>query len=229
LATVAPASANALRGDFIVNYIIYMNPGGSVNDYYVQYSLVLHGNSVGHSVNITMELPENSRLIDYSGSPIINGNSLTWITYIPPYGQSQVRVDFRPFFTTLPIADVRFTELLNGSRVVGDEVNGSVGSMVTLRLSLSNRIPYPAVATVSLVRTSGVDYGYSESPTLSQNLAGYTVDYWLMQVGNESTLVFNMTMVDMGPWHAVRLSPVNVEIGVNVNSSIALLRNEISG
>jgi len=223
-----PLTLADLRGDFSINYVIYMTPWGSVDDYYAQYHLGLHGDSLSHVVNVSILLPQGSRLISYSGSPTINGDLLTWILELKPYADVEVYVDFKPFFTTLPIAELSYGVWLNGSKVTSNVINGSVGSVLVIQLSINNTIPYPIISTISLTRNNGVEYGYSQVPDFNQRLAGYVVDYWLMQVRDQSMLRINATIIDMGPWHSIRMNPLTITAEINLNSSMELLSNEIT-
>ncbi|MGC9154002.1 MAG: hypothetical protein ACP5GY_09825, partial [Vulcanisaeta sp.] len=145
-----------------------------------------------------------------------------------PYSQKTLNVRFQPVYTLLPIALLNYRILVNKSSINSTIVNGGVGTNVDLSLNVTNLLPFPIMTTITLTRQSGLFYEYNVTPTLTQNILGYEVDYWIFNTENASSLSIGMVVENMGPWHSVRINPVTVEASIDLNESIKSLNETIN-
>jgi hypothetical protein len=83
------------------------------------------------------------------------------------------------------------------------------------------------MTTISLTRQSGLYYEYNITPTITQNVLGYEVDYWLFSTSNNTSFGLGMVVEDLGPWHSIRVNPVGVQVSIDLNQSINSLRGAI--
>ncbi|WP_054842679.1 hypothetical protein [Vulcanisaeta distributa] len=220
----------SLNAYFTVNYVTYLNPNNQATNYYIEYSLVLYNNEpYPISLNVTMNvLPYSSILYVSPSAASISGNAVTWIITLQPYSQETLDVRFKPVYTLLPIASMDYQILVNGSSINSTTVNGGVGTNVSISVNVTNLLPFPIMTTLTLTRQSGLFYEYNVTPTLTQNILGYEVDYWIFNTENSSSLTLGMVVENMGPWHSVRINPITVQASIDLNESINSLNEAIN-
>ena len=226
----AIAHANEpIRGYFVVNYVTNLSPTGQVIDYYVEYSLVLYNyEPYAAPLRISMELPQYSSVLYVSPPTNVSGNEVTWIINLQPYSEEKLEVRFKPIYTVLPIALLSYQVLINGTPANSTIINGGVGTEVKLLINITSMLPFPVMSTVSLTRQSGLYYEYNVTPTITQNVMGYEMDYWLFNTSNNTSMSLGMVIEDMGPWHSVRINPVSIQVSIDLNQSMNSLRNAIN-
>lgn len=221
----------SLNAYFTVNYVTYLNPpNGQATDYYIEYSLVLYNNEpYPISLNVTMKvLPYSSILYVSPSTALVSGDTVTWVITLQPYSQETLNVRFKPVYTLLPIASMNYRILVNGSSINSTMVNGGVGTNVNISVNVTNLLPFPIMTTLTLTRQSGLFYEYNVTPTLTQNILGYEVDYWIFNTKNSSSLSLSMVVENMGPWHSVRINPITVQASIDLNGSISSLNEAIN-
>ncbi|ADN49740.1 hypothetical protein [Vulcanisaeta distributa] len=219
-----------LNAYFTVNYVTYLNPNGQATDYYIEYSLVLYNNEpYTISLNVTMKvLPYSSILYVSPSTALISGDAVTWVITLQPYSQETLNVRFKPVYTLLPIASMNYRILVNESSINSTMVNGGVGTNVNISVNVTNLLPFPIMTTLTLTKQSGLFYEYNVTPTLTQNILGYEVDYWIFNTENSSSLSLGMVVENMGPWHSVRINPITVQASIDLNGSINSLNEAIN-
>jgi hypothetical protein len=229
LAISSIAHANeAVRGYFVVNYVTYLNPSGQATNYYIEYSLTLYNNEpYPIPLTISIELPQYSSVIYTSPTANVTSNEVTWIVNLQPYSEETLEVRFKPIYTVLPIASLDYQVLVNGTPVNTTIINGGVGTRINLLTNITNLLPFPTMTTISLTRQSGLYYEYNITPTITQNVLGYEVDYWLFSTSNNTSFGLGMVVEDLGPWHSIRVNPVGVQVSIDLNQSINSLRGAI--
>ncbi|MFP3484813.1 MAG: hypothetical protein RXO23_02430 [Vulcanisaeta sp.] len=218
-----------IRGYFVVNYVTNLSPTGQVIDYYVEYSLMLYNHEpYAVSLRISMELPQYSSVLYVSPPTNVSGNEVTWIINLQPYSEENLEVRFKPIYTVLPIALLSYQVLINGTPANSSIISGGVGTEVKLLINITNMLPFPVMSTVSLTRQSGLYYEYNVTPTITQNVMGYEMDYWLFNTSNNTSMSLGMVIEDMGPWHSVRINPVSIQVSIDLNQSMNSLRSAIN-
>ena len=229
LAISSNAHANeAVRGYFVVNYVTYLNPSGQATNYYIEYSLTLYNNEpYPIPLTISIELPQYSSVIYTSPTANVTSNEVTWVVNLQPYSEETLEVRFKPIYTVLPIASLDYQVLVNGTPVNTTIINGGVGTRINLLTNITNLLPFPTMTTISLTRQSGLYYEYNITPTITQNILGYEVDYWLFSTSNNTSFGLGMVVEDLGPWHSIRVNPVGVQVSIDLNQSINSLRGAI--
>jgi hypothetical protein len=229
LAISSIAHANeAVRGYFVVNYVTYLNPSGQATNYYIEYSLTLYNNEpYPIPLTISIELPQYSSVIYTSPTANVTSNEVTWVVNLQPYSEETLEVRFKPIYTVLPIASLDYQVLVNGTPVNTTIINGGVGTRINLLTNITNLLPFPTMTTISLTRQSGLYYEYNITPTITQNVLGYEVDYWLFSTSNNTSFGLGMVVEDLGPWHSIRVNPVGVQVSIDLNQSINSLRGAI--
>jgi hypothetical protein len=229
LAISSIAHANeAVRGYFVVNYITYLNPSGQATNYYIEYSLTLYNNGpYPIPLTISIELPQYSSVIYTSPTANVTSNEVTWVVNLQPYSEETLEVRFKPIYTVLPIASLDYQVLVNGNPVNTTIINSGVGTKINLLTNITNLLPFPTMTTISLTRQSGLYYEYNITPTITQNILGYEVDYWLFSTSNNTSFGLGMVVEDLGPWHSIRVNPVGVQVSIDLNQSINSLRGAI--
>lgn len=229
LAISSIAHANeAVRGYFVVNYVTYLNPSGQATNYYIEYSLTLYNNGpYPIPLTISIELPQYSSVIYTSPTANVTSNEVTWIVNLQPYSEETLEVRFKPIYTVLPIASLDYQVLVNGTPVNTTIINGGVGTRINLLTNITNLLPFPTMTTISLTRQSGLYYEYNITPTITQNVLGYEMDYWLFSTSNNTSFGLGMVVEDLGPWHSIRVNPVGVQVSIDLNQSINSLRGAI--
>ncbi|MFP3236493.1 MAG: hypothetical protein RXR10_03445 [Vulcanisaeta sp.] len=229
LAISSIAHANeAVRGYFVVNYVTYLNPSGQATNYYIEYSLTLYNNEpYPIPLTISIELPQYSSVIYTSPTANVTSNEVTWVVNLQPYSEETLEVRFKPIYTVLPIASLDYQVLVNGTPVNTTIINGGVGTRINLLTNITNLLPFPTMTTISLTRQSGLYYEYNITPTITQNILGYEVDYWLFSTSNNTSFGLGMVVEDLGPWHSIRVNPVGVQVSIDLNQSINSLRGAI--
>ncbi|MDT7969254.1 MAG: hypothetical protein RQ842_01725 [Vulcanisaeta sp.] len=229
LAISSIAHANeAVRGYFVVNYVTYLNPSGQATNYYIEYSLTLYNNEpYPIPLTISIELPQYSSVIYTSPTANVTSNEVTWIVNLQPYSEETLEVRFKPIYTVLPIASLDYQVLVNGTPVNTTIINGGVGTRINLLTNITNLLPFPTMTTISLTRQSGLYYEYNITPTITQNVLGYEVDYWLFSTSNNTSFGLGMVVEDLGPWHSIRVNPMGVQVSIDLNQSINSLRGAI--
>jgi len=229
LAISSIAHANeAVRGYFVVNYVTYLNPSGQATNYYIEYSLTLYNNGpYPIPLTISIELPQYSSVIYTSPTANVTSNEVTWVVNLQPYSEETLEVRFKPIYTVLPIASLDYQVLVNGTPVNTTIINSGVGTKINLLTNITNLLPFPTMTTISLTRQSGLYYEYNITPTITQNILGYEVDYWLFSTSNNTSFGLGMVVEDLGPWHSIRVNPVGVQVSIDLNQSINSLRGAI--
>lgn len=229
LAISSIAHANeAVRGYFVVNYVTYLNPGGQATNYYIEYSLTLYNNEpYPIPLTISIELPQYSSVLYTSPTANVTSNEVTWVVNLQPYSEETLEVRFKPIYTVLPIASLDYQVLVNGTLVNTTIINSGVGTKINLLTNITNLLPFPTITTISLTRQSGLYYEYNTTPTITQNILGYEVDYWLFSTSNNTSFGLGMVVEDLGPWHSIRVNPVGVQVSIDLNQSINSLRGAI--
>jgi hypothetical protein len=229
LAISSIAHANeAVRGYFVVNYVTYLNPSGQATNYYIEYSLTLYNNGpYPIPLTISIELPQYSSVIYTSPTANVTSNEVTWVVNLQPYSEETLEVRFKPIYTVLPIASLDYQVLVNGTPVNTTIINSGVGTKINLLTNITNLLPFPTMSTISLTRQSGLYYEYNITPTITQNILGYEVDYWLFSTSNNTSFGLGMVVEDLGPWHSIRVNPVGVQVSIDLNQSINSLRGAI--
>jgi len=229
LAISSIAHANeAVRGYFVVNYVTYLNPSGQATNYYIEYSLTLYNNEpYPIPLTISIELPQYSSVIYTSPTANVTSNEVTWVVNLQPYSEETLEVRFKPIYTVLPIASLDYQVLVNGTPVNTTIINSGVGTKINLLTNITNLLPFPTMTTISLTRQSGLYYEYNTTPTITQNILGYEVDYWLFSTSNNTSFGLGMVVEDLGPWHSIRVNPVSVQVSIDLNQSINSLRGAI--
>jgi len=229
LAISSIAHANeAVRGYFVVNYVTYLNPSGQATNYYIEYSLTLYNNEpYPIPLTISIELPQYSSVIYTSPTANVTSNEVTWVVNLQPYSEETLEVRFKPIYTVLPIASLDYQVLVNGTPVNTTIINSGVGTKINLLTNITNLLPFPTMTTISLTRQSGLYYEYNITPTITQNILGYEVDYWLFSTSNNTSFGLGMVVEDLGPWHSIRVNPVGVQVSIDLNQSINSLRGAI--
>ena len=229
LAISSIAHANeAVRGYFVVNYVTYLNPSGQATNYYIEYSLTLYNNGpYPIPLTISIELPQYSSVIYTSPTANVTSNEVTWVVNLQPYSEETLEVRFKPIYTVLPIASLDYQVLVNGTPVNTTIINSGVGTKINLLTNITNLLPFPTMTTISLTRQSGLYYEYNITPTITQNVLGYEVDYWLFSTSNNTSFGLGMVVEDLGPWHSIRVNPVGVQVSIDLNQSINSLRGAI--
>jgi hypothetical protein len=229
LAISSIAHANeAVRGYFVVNYVTYLNPSGQATNYYIEYSLTLYNNEpYPIPLTISIELPRYSSVLYTSPTANVTSNGVTWVVNLQPYSEKTLEVRFKPIYTVLPIASLEYQVLVNGTPVNTTIINGGVGTKINLFTNITNLLPFPTMTTISLTRQSGLHYEYNVTPTITQNVLGYEVDYWLFSTSNNTSFGLGMVVEDLGPWHSIRVNPVGVQVSIDLNQSIKSLRGAI--
>jgi hypothetical protein len=229
LAISSIAHANeAVRGYFVVNYVTYLNPSGQATNYYIEYSLTLYNNEpYPIPLTISIELPQYSSVIYTSPTANVTSNEVTWVVNLQPYSEETLEVRFKPIYTVLPIASLDYQVLVNGTPVNTTIINSGVGTKINLLTNITNLLPFPTITTISLTRQSGLYYEYNTTPTITQNILGYEVDYWLFSTSNNTSFGLGMIVEDLGPWHSIRVNPVSVQVSIDLNQSINSLRGAI--
>jgi len=229
LAISSIAHANeAVRGYFVVNYVTYLNPSGQATNYYIEYSLTLYNNEpYPIPLTISIELPQYSSVIYTSPTANVTSNEVTWVVNLQPYSEETLEVRFKPIYTVLPIASLDYQVLVNGTPVNTTIINSGVGTKINLLTNITNLLPFPTMTTISLTRQSGLYYEYNTTPTITQNILGYEVDYWLFSTSNNTSFGLGMVVEDLGPWHSIRVNPVGVQVSIDLNQSINSLRGAI--
>ena len=229
LAISSIAHANeTVRGYFVVNYVTYLNPSGQATNYYIEYSLTLYNNEpYPIPLTISIELPQYSSVIYTSPTANVTSNEVTWVVNLQPYSEETLEVRFKPIYTVLPIASLDYQVLVNGTPVNTTIINGGVGTRINLLTNITNLLPFPTMTTISLTRQSGLYYEYNITPTITQNVLGYEVDYWLFSTSNNTSFGLGMVVEDLGPWHSIRVNPVGVQVSIDLNQSINSLRGAI--
>ncbi|MCG2886469.1 MAG: hypothetical protein L7G98_00785 [Vulcanisaeta sp.] len=218
-----------IRGYFVVNYVTNLSPTGQVIDYYVEYSLMLYNHEpYAVSLRISMELPQYSSVLYVSPPTNVSGNEVTWIINLQPYSEEKLEVRFKPIYTVLPIALLSYQVLINGTPANSSIISGGVGTEVKLLINITNMLPFPVMSTVSLTRQSGLYYEYNVTPTITQNVMGYEMDYWLFNTSNNTSMSLGMVIEDMGPWRSVRINPVSIQVSIDLNQSMNSLRSAIN-
>ncbi|MGC9152839.1 MAG: hypothetical protein ACP5GY_03785 [Vulcanisaeta sp.] len=214
---------------FTINYVTYLNPNGQATNYYVEYLLTLYNNGPYQvPLNVSMRVPQYSSILYVSPSTAtISDNVVTWTVTLQPYSEETLEVRFQPVYTVLPIASLNYEVLVNGTTINSTVINGGIGTSIRLRTNVTNLIPFPVMTTISLTRQSGLFYEYNVTPTISQNILGYEVDYWLFSTSNSTSMVLTMVVENMGPWHSVRVNPINVQVSIDLNQSIDSLTSAI--
>ncbi|BDR92579.1 hypothetical protein [Vulcanisaeta souniana] len=223
-------AGESLNAYFTVNYITYLNPNGQVNNYYIEYTLSIYNNEPRSiPLNVSMSiLPYSSVIYTSPAATAINNNMVTWIITLRPYSEEVLDVRFKPVYTLLPIATLDYGVLVNGSSVNSTVVNGNVGTNVEIFINTTNQLPFPIVTTITLTRQSGLFYEYNITPTITQDLLGYEVDYWLFNTENVTSMSLNMITENMGPWHSIRINPITVQTSIDLNESIKALNESIN-
>ncbi|GAB6947962.1 hypothetical protein JCM16161A_20920 [Vulcanisaeta sp. JCM 16161] len=223
-------AGEALNAYFTVNYVTYLNPNNQATNYYIEYSLILYNNEpYPISLNVSMTvLPYSSILYVSPSTASISGNRVTWVVTLQPYSQETLNVRFQPVYTLLPIASLNYQVLVNKSSINSTIVNGGVGTNVDFSVNVTNLLPFPIMTTITLTRQSGLFYEYNVTPTLTQNILGYEIDYWIFDTENASSLSLGMVVENMGPWHSVRINPITVEASIDLNESINSLNEAIN-
>ncbi|PLC68809.1 hypothetical protein B7L70_01725 [Vulcanisaeta sp. EB80] len=229
LAISSIAHANeAVRGYFVVNYVTYLNPSGQATNYYIEYSLTLYNNEpYPIPLTISIELPQYSSVLYTSPTANVTSNEVTWVVNLQPYSEETLEVRFKPIYTVLPIASLDYQVLVNGTPVNTTIINSGVGTKINLLTNITNLLPFPTMTTISLTRQSGLYYEYNITPTITQNILGYEVDYWLFSTSNNTSFGLGMVVEDLGPWHSIRVNPVGVQVSIDLNQSINSLRGAI--
>jgi hypothetical protein len=218
----------AVRGYFMVNYVTYLNPSGQATNYYIEYSLTLYNNEpYPIPLTISIELPQYSSVIYTSPTANVTSNEVTWVVNLQPYSEETLEVRFKPIYTVLPIASLDYQVLVNGTPVNTTIINSGVGTKINLLTNITNLLPFPTMTTISLTRQSGLYYEYNITPTITQNILGYEVDYWLFSTSNNTSFGLGMVVEDLGPWHSIRVNPVGVQVSIDLNQSINSLRGAI--
>ena len=218
-----------IRGYFVVNYVTNLSPTGQVIDYYVEYSLMLYNHEpYAVPLRISMELPQYSSVLYVSPPTNVSGNEVTWIINLQPYSEEKLEVRFKPIYTVLPIALLSYQVLINGTPANSSIISGGVGTEVKLLINITNMLPFPVMSMVSLTRQSGLYYEYNVTPTITQNVMGYEMDYWLFNTSNNTSMSLGMVIEDMGPWHSVRINPVSIQVSIDLNQSMNSLRSAIN-
>ncbi|WP_243674701.1 hypothetical protein [Vulcanisaeta distributa] len=191
---------DSLNAYFTINYVTYLNPDNQATNYYIEYYLVLYNNEPNPvSLNVSMIVLPYSNIIYVSPQATsINGNTVTWVITVQPYSEETLDLRFKPVYTLLPIASLNYQVLVNNSGINSTIINGGVGTEVNLSLNVTNLLPFPIMTTVTLTRQSGLFYEYNITPTLSQNILGYEVDYWIFNTENSTPFSLNMLVEDMG-------------------------------
>ncbi|WP_069808048.1 hypothetical protein [Vulcanisaeta thermophila] len=220
---LTPIAVNATNY-LTINYVTYLNPNGQVSNYYIEYTLILYNDEPYQvTYNVTLQLPQYSTLIYATEGYTLVGNEITWLVTLQPYSQYTLEARVKPVYVLLPIATLQFSEFVNGSLINGAVVNGGVGTHIQLNVNVNNELPYPVLTTVSLTRQSGLTYIYNVTPTISQSILGYEVDYWLFNTYNTTNMSIGCIVTDLGPWHSIRINPVTVQVSININESISSL------
>ncbi|WP_243666117.1 hypothetical protein [Vulcanisaeta sp. JCM 16159] len=221
---------DSLNAYFTINYVTYLNPNNQATNYYIEYYLVLYNNEPNPvSLNVTMTVLPYSNIIYVSPQATsINGNTVTWVITVQPYSEETLDLRFKPVYTLLPIASLNYQVLVNNSGINSTIINGGVGTEVNLSLNVTNLLPFPIMTTVTLTRQSGLFYEYNITPTLSQNILGYEVNYWIFNTENSTPFSLNMLVEDMGPWHSVRINPITVQASIDLNESVSSLNEAIT-
>lgn len=222
---------DSLNAYFTINYVTYLNPDNQATNYYIEYYLVLYNNEPNPvSLNVSMIVLPYSNIIYVSPQATsINGNTVTWVITVQPYSEETLDLRFKPVYTLLPIASLNYQVLVNNSGINSTIINGGVGTEVNLSLNVTNLLPFPIMTTVTLTRQSGLFYEYNITPTLSQNILGYEVDYWIFNTENSTPFSLNMLVEDMGgPWHSVRINPITVQVSIDLNESVSSLNEAIT-
>jgi hypothetical protein len=218
-----------IRGYFVVNYVTNLSPTGQVIDYYVEYSLMLYNHEpYAVSLRISMELPQYSSVLYVSPPTNVSGNEVTWIINLQPYSEEKLEVRFKPIYAVLPIALLSYQVLINGTPANSSIISGGVGTEVKLLINITNMLPFPVMSTVLLTRQSGLYYEYNVTPTITQNVMGYEMDYWLFNTSNNTSTSLGMVIEDMGPWRSVRINPVSIQVSIDLNQSMNSLRSAIN-
>lgn len=218
-----------IRGYFVVNYVTHLSPTGQVIDYYVEYSLMLYNyEPYAVPLRISVELPQYSSVLYVSPPTNVSGNEVTWIINLQPYSEEKLEVRFKPIYTVLPIALLSYQVLINGTPANSSIISGGVGTEVKLLINITNMLPFPVMSTVSLTRQSGLYYEYNVTPTITQNVMGYEMDYWLFNTSNNTSMSLGMVIEDMGPWRSVRINPVSIQVSIDLNQSMNSLRSAIN-
>ncbi len=230
LVGITAYAGETLNAYFTVNYVTYLNPSGQASNYYVEYSLILYNNGPNTiSLNVSMSTPPYSNILYVSPqAAVISGNSVTWVITLQPYSQESLSIRFRPIYTLLPIASMNYQVLINGSSVNSTIINGGVGTRVYFAVNVTNSLPFPIMTTITLTRQPGLFYMYNVTPTLTQNILGYEVDYWVLSTENVTSLSLGMIVEDMGSWHSVRINPITVQASIDLNESINSLNAAIN-
>lgn len=229
MSTITHAS-ESLNAYFTINYVTYLNPYNQATNYYIEYSLMLYNNGpyvIPLNVSMTI-LPYSSILYVSPSATVIGTNTVDWVITLQPYSQETLEVRFKPIYTMLPIASMNYAVLVNDSYVNSTVINGGVGTEVSVSINATNSLPFPVMTTISLTKQSGLFYEYNITPTITQNILGYEVNYWLFNTENSSSLSLNMIVEDMGPWHSVRINPITVQVSIDLNESVNSLNEAIN-
>ncbi|WP_460173775.1 hypothetical protein [Vulcanisaeta sp. JCM 14467] len=229
MGTTAYAS-ESVSAYFTVNYVTQLSPNNQVTNYYVEYALTLYNNEpYPVPLNISMTVPPYSNIVFVSPSTaLISGNTVTWIITLQPYSQEVLTLRFQPVYTLLPMASVNYEILVNGSGINSTIINGGIGTKVDFSVNVTNSLPFPIMTTIALTRQSGLSYEYNITPTLSQSILGYEIDYWIFNTENSSSLSLGMIVENMGPWQSVRINPITVQASIDLNESINSLNEAIN-
>ncbi|WP_252900691.1 hypothetical protein [Vulcanisaeta sp. JCM 14467] len=198
MGTTAYAS-ESVSAYFTVNYVTQLSPNNQVTNYYVEYALTLYNNEpYPVPLNISMTVPPYSNIVFVSPSTaLISGNTVTWIITLQPYSQEVLTLRFQPVYTLLPMASVNYEILVNGSGINSTIINGGIGTKVDFSVNVTNSLPFPIMTTIALTRQSGLSYEYNITPTLSQSILGYEIDYWIFNTENSSSLSLGMIVENM--------------------------------
>ncbi len=223
-------AGESLNAYFMINYVTYLKPNGQVSNYYIEYTLSIYNNEpYPIPLNISMNiLPYSSIIYTSPTASSVKSNIVTWTITLQPYSEETLDARFKPVYTLLPIATLGYEILVNDSSVNSTMINGNVGTNVKVFINTTNQLPFPIMTTITLTRQSELYYEYNITPTITQDILGYEVDYWLFNTENTTSMTLNMIIEDMGPWHSVRINPISVQTSIDLNETIKALNESIN-